>query len=104
MDIRPFVIHVLDPVFGLIVLHPGPRHLTTHPSRLATGEGLAGRLFAEYPAVVFRADAIVVEAGHAADRPFADGEAVGLQFGEARPKAWVDIALQDFCSRVDVGV
>src|SRR6202023_1447538 len=73
-------------------------------SRLATGKGLARRLLAEYPAVVFRADPIVVEAGHTADRPFSDGEAVGLQFVEARPKAWGDIAFQDFCRPVDVGL
>src|ERR1700757_1602906 len=104
MDVRPLVIHVLDPVFGLIVLHPGPRHFTAHPSRLTTGEGLARRLFAEYPAVVFRADAIVVEAGYPANRPFSDGEAVRLQLAQTWPKAWIDITLQDLCGRVDMGV
>ena len=93
MDIRPFVIHVLDAVLGLIVLHARPRHLAAHPFCLTAGEGLARRGLAENPPVVFRTDAIVVETGHTSDRPFSDGEAVGLQFGETRPEARIDIAL-----------
>src|SRR6516225_8244936 len=104
MDIRPLVVHVLDPVLGLVVLYPRPRHLTAHPSRLATGEALARCTLAKHPAVIFRADSIIVQALDASDRPLSDRQAIGLEFGEARPKARVDIALQHLCSRVDMGI
>src|SRR5205807_2351329 len=74
VDVRSLVVHVLDAVFGLVVLHPGPRHLAAHPARLAAGEGLARCALAENPAVVFGADPIVVQALDTADRALPDGE------------------------------
>ena len=61
MDVCPFVVHVLDAVRGLIVLHPRPRHLAAAPLQLAAGEGLARLRLAQHPPVVFGGDAIVVE-------------------------------------------
>src|ERR1700746_3521630 len=72
MDVGPLVIHVRDTVVGAIVLDAGPGHLAAHPSRLTAGKALAWRLFAEDPAVIFRAHTIVVEPVDTADRPLSD--------------------------------
>src|SRR5206468_2480773 len=104
MDIGPLVVHVLDPVFGLIVLHPGARHLAAHPPRLAAGKSLARGFLAENPPVVFRAYAVVMETVDAADRALPDRETVRFELGEAGAKARIDVALQDLSGRVDVGI
>ena len=38
MGVRPFVVHVPDPVLGLIVLHSDPWFLGPHPVGPAAGE------------------------------------------------------------------
>src|SRR6516225_2894295 len=104
MDVGPLVVHVLDSVLGLVVLHPGAWHLAAHPPRLAAGEGVARGLFAEHPAVIFRADAVVVGAADACDRSLSDRQAVSLELGKTRPKARVDIFVQHLCGRIDVSI
>src|SRR5215469_10658058 len=104
MDVRPLVIHVLDAVLGLVVLHAGARHLAAHPPRLAAGEGFARRLFTEDPAVIFGPDPVVVEAADAGNRTLTYRQAIGLKLGEPRPKARVDIAFEHLRRRVDMSV
>src|SRR3989442_7434410 len=43
MDVGFLVIHVLDAVFGLVVLHLRPGHLAAHPFGLPAGKGFADR-------------------------------------------------------------
>src|SRR5690348_15223485 len=104
MGVGPLVVHVLDAVLGLVVLHTGPRHLAAHPFRLAPGEGGAGRALAEHPPVVFRPDAIIVEPFHTADRSLPDRKPVRRQLAKARPEVRVYIPLQHLGGRVDMRV
>ena len=104
MDVGPFVIHVLDAVLGLVVLHAGPRHLAAHPFRLAAGEGLARRALAKNTPVVFRPDAIIVEPFHTADSSLPDRKPVGRQLAKAPPEVRVDVALQHLSGRVDMRI
>ncbi len=103
MDIGPFVVHVRDPVAGLIVLDAGTRHLGSHPPCVTAGERLARRLLAEHPAIELGPDPVIVQLAVAFDR-LADRQAIGRQFRQARAKAGVDIALQHLGGRVDVGI
>ena len=104
MDVGPLVVHVLDPVLGLVVLHPRARHLAAHPSRLAAGEGVARRLLAKHTPIVFRADAVIMGSADTRDGSLPDRQAISLELGEARPKARVDIFVQHLCGRVDMGI
>src|SRR6516162_10493045 len=83
MDVRSFVIHVLDAVLGLIVLHAWPRHLAAHPSRFAPREGLARGGLTEDPPIVFCSNPIIVGPLHTADRSLPDSKPVGYQLGKA---------------------
>jgi hypothetical protein len=103
MHVGPFVVHVLDAVCGLIVVHPRPRHLAAAPPRFAAAEVLARFRFAKDPPVVLGGDAIVVEAARTV--PVARRrQPVLRQFGEPRPKTGVDIALEHLGGGVDMGV
>src|SRR5205807_5341286 len=62
MDVRPLVVHVLDAVLGLIILHPRPGVLAAPPLRVAAGKAFAGCGLPEYPPVVFSAETVVVAA------------------------------------------
>ena len=103
MDVRPLVVHVLDPVRGMVVLHPGPRQLAAAPLRLPTGVRLARRRLAQHPAIEFGRDAVVVETGGMLGR-LPDRHPIGRQLGKARPEARVDIALQDLGGGEDMGI
>jgi hypothetical protein len=97
MHIRPLVVHVLDAVGGVGVLHPGARHLAAAPARLAAGEGLARHRLAEHAAIEFPAEAVGVQT-------VASVMAIRGQLSEPRPKARVEIALEDLCGRTDMRV
>src|SRR5205807_4199329 len=73
------------------------RHLAATPARFAASEGFARRRLAEDAAVEFPAEAVGVQT-------VARVIAIGRQFGEPRPKARVEVALEDLCGRTDVRV
>src|SRR5271169_894185 len=97
MDVGPLVVHVLDAVLGLIVLHPRPRQLAAAPLRLAAGEGPARRRLPQHPPVEFPAETIVVAT-------LAAGLTVRRQFGEPRPKARIDVSLQNLRGGIDMSI
>src|SRR3989442_12554379 len=101
MDVGFLVIHVLDAVFGLVVLHPRPGHLAAHPFGLPAGKGFARRRLAEDAPVILYADAVVVQIARAFDRA-PDRLTIRRQFRKAGAKRRVDVALQHLRGRVDM--
>src|SRR5271163_4316704 len=97
MDVGPLVVHVLDAVLGLIVLHPRPGQLAAAPLRLAAGEGPARRRLPQHPPIEFPAETVVVATVTA-------GLAVGRQLSEARPKARIDVSLQYLRGGIDMSI
>src|SRR3989442_11484472 len=69
----------------------------------SAGEGLVRAGIAEDTPVEFGGHAVLRGVGRAADH-LAGGDAVGLQLGEPRTEARVDIAVQDVRGGVDVRV
>src|SRR3989441_3772958 len=102
MRVGPLVVHVLDAVLGLVVLHPRSRLLRPPPVRASPGERLMGARLAEDTPVELRADAVLMGAGGASD--LAGSVSVRRQLGQARPEARIDVPVQDFCGRVHVRI
>src|SRR5207302_5371093 len=104
MRIRPLVVHVLEPACGLVVLGPGARLLRAHPLGIAAAMGLARRRFAEDALIGYLAIPIDMAAGRPAGRPGSDRLPVWRQLGKARAKPGIDISVEDFGCRLDMGV
>src|SRR2546426_8668899 len=102
MRVGPLVVHVLDAVLGLVVLHPRSRLLRPPPVGAPPGERLVGARLAENTPVELRADAVLVGVGGASD--LAGCVSVRRQLGQARPKARIDVPLQNFRGGVDVRI
>ncbi len=103
MDVRPLIVHVLDAVFSLVVLHAGPRQFAAAPVRLAAAVVLARRRLAEDAPIVFRIDPIGLAAAGMLGR-LPDRDPVGFEFGKPRPKPGVDIPLQNLGGGHDMRV
>src|SRR5271156_1555075 len=97
MDVGPLVVHVLDAVLGLIVLHPRPGVLAAAPIRFSAGESLARRRLPQHPPIEFPAETVVVATVTA-------GLTIGRQLSEARPKTRIDVQLQHLGGRVDMSI
>src|SRR5271170_2284817 len=97
MDVGPLVVHVLDAVLGLIVLHPRPRQLAAAPLRLASSETPARRRLPQHPPVEFPAETVVMATVTA-------GLTISRQLNQARPKTRVDVPLQHLCGRIDMSI
>ena len=104
MRVGPLVVHVLEPACGLVVLGPGARLLRTHPLRVAAAMGLARRRLAEDPLIGDLAVAVDVAAGRSAGCAGSDRLAVLRQFGKARAEARIDVGVEDFRGRLDMGI
>src|SRR5213593_1774444 len=89
MRVGPLVVHVLDAVLGLVVLHPRSRLLRPPPVRASPGERLVGARLAEDTPVELRADAVLMGAGGASDQ--AGRVSVRRQLGQARSEARIDV-------------
>src|SRR2546430_9532080 len=94
-------VHVLDAVLGLVVLNAEPGLLASHPLDGSAGEGLVRAGIAEDTPVEFGGHAVLRGVGRAADH-LAGGNTVGLELGEPRTEARVDIAVQDVRGGGDV--
>ena len=103
LRVGPFVVHVLDAVLGLVVLNAEPGLLASPPLDGSAGEGLVRAGIAEDTPVEFGGHAVLRGVGRAADH-LAGGNTVGLELGEPRTKARVDVTVQDVRGGVDVRV
>ena len=103
MRICPLVVHVLDPVLGLVILHAHPRLLRPHPVGAAAGERVVRAGRPEHAAIELRGDPVLIGVGRASDH-LARGDAVGRQLGEARPKVRIDVPIQDVRGGIDVRI
>src|SRR5271154_2905359 len=97
MDVGPLVVHVLDAVLGLIVLHPRPRQLATAPLRIPSSEIPARRRLPQHPSIEFPAETVVVATVTA-------GLTIGRQLSKTRPKTRVDVPLQHLRCRIDMSI
>ena len=102
VDVGALVVHVLDAVRGLIVLHADPRLPAAPPSGAPAGERLVGTGLAEDAPVELGVHAVLMEIGRAAD--LLSGDPVGSEVGQPWPEARVDVPLQDFGGGVDVSI
>ena len=103
LGIGPLVVHVLDAVLGLVVLHADPRLLRTHPVGGSAGERRVGAGVAEEAPVELRADADLMSVGSASDH-LPCRHSMGRQLGEPRTKARIDVPLQNFRGGVHVRI
>ncbi len=104
MRVGPLVVHVLNAGLGLVVLHPGARHLAAHPMGIAPGMGLARRRLAEDPAIGDLAEAVDVAAGGAAGIVRSDRHAVCGQVGETAAEPRIDVFFEHLGRRFDMGI
>ena len=102
MDVRALVVHVLDPVVGPIILHPGTGKLGAAPGTTSASEGGVQTRLAEN-ATVEASMHTVLMALRSVSR-LASGNTVGSQLRQSRPEAGIDIPFQDFCDRHDMGI
>src|SRR5437762_4024240 len=101
MNVGPLIVHIGDPVDGVVVLHPGTRQFAAAPVRLAAAVVLARRRLAEDAPVIFRRNAVIVAAAGMLGR-LADWDAIRREFGEPRPEIRVDVALENLSSGQDM--
>src|SRR4029077_17278888 len=100
--VGPLVVHVHDAVLGNVVLDAGSRLLRSPPVRASAGERLVSARLAEDATVGLRADAVLMGVRRPADL---DGRVpVCGQLGQPWTEARIDVAVQDFGSRIDVRI
>src|SRR2546425_10387434 len=102
MRVGPLVVHVLDAVLGLVVLRPRSGLRRPPPVGAPSGERLVGARLAEDTPVELGANAVLMGVGGASD--LAGSVSVRRQLGQARPKARIDVPLQNFRGGVDVRI
>jgi len=103
VDIGAFLVHVLDAVFSLIVLHPGTGVLGAPPGAASAGEGRMRTGLTEDTAVEALLHAVAMALLCALGRP-ASGHAVGSEFWQPRPKIGIHVLFQDFSQGHDMRI